>query len=159
MAAHADDDKLLLVTLQDGDNNPVFDGNVPTDQGNGNNKMTEITLSLEKYDALVVAQGKVDSAEAKFAASEQARIDAEAKFAAAEQAKETAETAKAAVDTQLNEANEKVTQLTAQLAVATTGAGDKGKGVGTDGADGDKPEANLANSVNGLDTSYFKVNR
>ena len=159
LAAHADDDKLLLVTLQDGDNNPVFDGNVPTDQGNGNNKMTEITLSLEKYDALVVAQGKVDSAEAKFAASEQARIDAEAKFAAAEQAKETAETAKAAVDTQLNEANEKVTQLTAQLAAATTGAGDKGKGVGTDGAEGDEPEANLANSVNGLDTSYFKVNR
>ena len=159
LAAHADDDKLLLVTLQDGDNNPVFDGNVPTDQGNGNNKMTEITLSLEKYDALVVAQGKVDSAEAKFAASEQARIDAEAKFAAAEQAKETAETAKAAVDTQLNEANEKITQLTAQLAAATTGAGDKGKGVGTDGAEGDEPEANLANSVNGLDTSYFKVNR
>lgn len=156
LAAHADDDKLLLVTLQDGEDNPVKTGNAPSDQGNGKNNMTDISVPLEDYNKLVLSQGKVDEVEAKFAAAEQAKADAETAKAAAEQAKVDAETAKVDAETKLQAAEEKVTQLTAQLAAATTGAGDKGKGVGTDGADG-SPEANLANTASGLDTSYFKV--
>lgn len=159
LAAHADDDKLLLVTLQDGEDNPVSTGNAPSDQGNGKNNMTDISVPLEDYNKLVLSQGKVDEAEAKFAAAEQAKADSETAKAAAEQAKVDAETAKVDAETKLQAAEEKVTQLTAQLAAATTGAGDKGKGVGTDGADGGSPDANLANTASGLDVSYYKVNQ
>lgn len=164
LAAHADDDKLLLVTLQDGEDNPVSNGTTPSDQGNGKNNMTDISVPLVDYNKLVLSQGKVDEVEAKFAAAEQAKADAETAKAAAEQAKvdaeqakTDAETAKVDAETKLQAAEEKVTQLTAQLAAATNGGGDRGKGVGADGANGDSPEANLANKVSGLDTSYYKV--
>ena len=77
MAAHADDDKLLLVTLQDGVDTPEFNGSTHSDQNNGNKNMTDISVPREDYNKLVLAQGKADDLNAQLTAATTAKTDAE----------------------------------------------------------------------------------
>ena len=154
LAAHEDDDKLLLVTLQGDLGGPEFNGSNSPNQDNGNKNMTDISVPRQDYDKLVLAQGKADDLQAKLTAAEGAKTTAEEAKTTAELAQKTAEEAKDTADADLAIANEKVTQLEAQIAVLKNGGGDNGKGVGENGGNGDEKPAEFAM---GLDTSYFKV--
>lgn len=151
LAAHADDDKLLLVTLQDGQKAPEFNGAVPTEQGNGNKNMTDITVPRDDYNKMVLSQGKATELEVQLAAATTAKTEAETAKKTAEDAKLAADEAKAAVDAELAAEKEKVVQLTAQLAAAKIPPGGASTPAGQDGGEG-APSAAF-----GLDSSYFKV--
>ena len=157
LAAHADDDKLLLVTLQDGVDTPEFNGSTHSDQNNGNKNMTDISVPREDYNKLVLAQGKADNLTAQLNAATTAKTDAETAKLAAEAAQKTAEDAKAAVDAELATEKAKVTQLEAQIAVLKNGGGDNGKGL--EGSGGEGGEGSDAQFQMGLDTSYYKVSK
>ena len=151
LAAHADDDKLLLVTLQDGDKAPEFNGAVPTEQGNGNKNMTDISVPRDDYNKMVLSQGKATELEVQLTAATTAQTEAELAKKTAEEAKLAADEAKAAVDTELAAEKEKVVQLTAQLAAAKVPPGGASTPAGQEGGEG-APSAAF-----GLDASYFKV--
>lgn len=156
LAANDNSDTLLLVTLADA----APDALKPNKNvhSNENEPMTDVTLKQEDYKALLLAEAKVEDFEAKLQASKDAEQAALAEKATADQAKIDAETAKADAEAKLSAANTdldaekaKVTELETKLAAATSGAGNKGKGVGEGDQGG---EANLSA---GLDTSYFKA--
>ena len=152
LAAHVDDDKLLLVTLQDGQKAPEFNGAVPTEQGNGNKNMTDISVPRDDYNKMVLSQGKATELEVQLTAATTAQTEAELAKKTAEEAKLAADEAKAAVDTELAAEKEKVVQLTAQLAAAKVPPGGASTPAGQEGGEG-APSAAF-----GLDASYFKVN-
>ena len=151
LAAHADDDKLLLVTLQDGDKAPEFNGAVPTEQGNGNKNMTDISVPRDDYNKMVLSQGKATELEVQLTAATTAQTEAELAKKTAEEAKLAADEAKVAVDAELAAEKEKVVQLTAQLAAAKVPPGGASTPAGQEGGEG-APSAAF-----GLDASYFKV--
>ena len=151
LAAHADDDKLLLVTLQDGQKAPEFNGAVPTEQGNGNKNMTDISVPRDDYNKMVLSQGKATELEVQLTAATTAQTEAELAKKTAEDAKLAADEAKVAVDAELAAEKEKVVQLTAQLAAAKVPPGGASTPAGQEGGEG-APSAAF-----GLDASYFKV--
>lgn len=153
LAAHGYDDKLLLVTLFEGENGPEFNGSTPQEPTDGNRNMTDITVPRNEYNTLVLAQGKADQLEASLSTANAEKEAAEQAKLAAEQAKTAAEDAKATSDAELAAANEKITTLEAQIAVLKNGGGDQGKGTGNEGGEDDQP----ANLSMGLDPSYFKI--
>lgn len=142
-----EDDTLTLITTH----GASITGKPPenTPQFNGKNPM-DITLSQADYNALVVAQAKTNDIEAQLAAAKTAADQHAVDLKAANDAKEDAEAKLAEAQGKLDTETAKATQLQAQLDVALTGGGDKGKsGEGAGGED--NPAVNLA-----LDTSYFK---
>lgn len=141
-----EDDTLTLITLDGASRTGQPPENTP--QFNGSNPM-DVTLAEDKYQKLVIDAHKAQDLEAKLqdatAKAAQDAID----LKAAQDEKATAEANLADANTKLQAETEKVTQLQAQLDVALSGGGDKGKGAGEEG--NDTPAVNLS-----LDTSYFK---
>lgn len=152
LAASDNDDTLLIVTLADAAPE-ALKPNSESATFNENNSMSDVTLPKDEYKALLLADAKAEEFEGKLQAAITAKDDAEAKLQAAEQAKEAAESAKSELETKLQAAEDKATELQTKLDVALSGAGNKGKGVGEEGEQGEGVDLSAT-----LPNDYFKAN-
>lgn len=154
LAAHADDDKLLLVTSQQEDLGSPDNGAKLTDINNGNKAMTDINLKREDYDTLILAQGKNTELLAKLSEAEKLKKEAIEAKAALEADKTLLETGKTELEAKLAETEQRATEAEAKLAVLSNKGGNA-KSV-EQGGENPNQDANLGNP-SGLDDSYFKL--
>lgn len=141
-----EDDTLTLITTQGASH--LGKAPEPEHKPAGSNPM-DVTLSQDDYRKLVVAESKTNDLEARLKAAEEANVKQAADVQAAQEAQAIAEANLAEANEKLKTETEKSVQLQAQLDVALSGAGNKGKS--GEGAGDQKPEV-----VSALDTSYFK---
>lgn len=152
LAANADDDKLLLVTLQDaGSNFPTNDGKEPLNPTDGKNPMSEIQVPLSDYNKLILAQGKSDELTLSLTEANKVKEEALAAKLTAETEKAEALTQKEEVEAKLNEAEAKVTELEAKLAAALKPGGNSKPVENTPNGGEQEQSANFC-----LGNEYFK---